>query len=454
MNKKLLSLALCALSFAACKHRHHDQNAGETTENNTENAAENKQPASKTTTNVAVTPAAGNLDFSFFLESSGSMFAYSGTTSSFRQVVYELLTRLPDSNSPKHALAYITDKVYPTNMNFQQFMQNPDPFAAAKTMGVKTTSSELNMMLQTVANTAAQGKVGVLVSDCVYSIAKGNAIAQLDGLKYTTKGIFQGKSSNLEVLILQMEGDYNGNYYDYTNKPSKFAGKRPYYIIVMAQKAKMAALLRNATYDAWQDFASLRGYKNHAHFTTTNENASTYFSVLPTTAKTGAFAIDRDLATGDCVKGIKDCDLRKSANLAFTVAMDLSGVFADEGFKTNSANYTLKGVDNFKIEKIVAIDGANVQSNDRHYLAKATHLVTISTTKLSVAQQSLALQLNAQLPAWIAASSTDNDVNTATDKSLHTKTFGLQHLVEGIHEAYHANGSSPAFFTVKVGVRK
>ena len=70
--KKILSFALCALSFAACKHRHHDQNASE----NTENTAENTQkPTTKPAANVAVTPAAGNLDFAFFLESSGSMFA-------------------------------------------------------------------------------------------------------------------------------------------------------------------------------------------------------------------------------------------------------------------------------------------------------------------------------------------------------------------------------------------
>jgi hypothetical protein len=450
--QNIFIFALAAISFTACKHRHHgDSNSETTAETPTETPQKNsaKQP-----TNVAVTPAAGNLDFAFFLESSGSMFAYSGVTSSFRQVVYELLTRLPDSNSPNHSLAYITDKVYPTNMNFQQFMQNADPFAAAKQMGVKSASSELNMMLQTVATSAAQGKVGVLVSDCVYSIAKGNAIAQLDGLKYTTKGIFQGKASNLEVLILQMEGDYNGNYYDYTDKPSKFAGKRPYYIIVMAQKDKMAALLRNASYNSWQNFASLQGYKNHAHFTTTNESASTYFSVLPTTNRIGTFSIDRDLATSDCVKGIKECDLRRSGSVAFTVALDLKGVFADDAFKTNPANYTLRGIDGFKINKIEALNGANVQPNDRHYLASATHFMTISTTKLSVQKQSLALQLNAQLPAWVAASSTDNDLNTATDKSLHSKTFGLQHLIEGIHEAFHAKGGSSAFFTVNIGVSK
>jgi hypothetical protein len=136
------------------------------------------------------------------------------------------------------------------------------------------------------------------------------------------------------------------------------------------------------------------------------------------------------------------------------VAVDLKSIFADDAFKTNAANYTLRGIDNFKIDKIQPYNGANVLGNDKHYLGTATHLITISSTKLSVAKQSIALQLNAQLPAWVAASSTNNDVNTATDKSLFAKTFGLQHLVEGIQEAFHANGSSPAFFTVNIGVEK
>jgi hypothetical protein len=146
--------------------------------------------------------------------------------------------------------------------------------------------------------------------------------------------------------------------------------------------------------------------------------------------------------------------LRRSGTVAFTVAVDLKSVFADDAFKTNPANYVLRGIDNFKIDKIQIYNGANVLGNDKHYLGSATHLITISTTKLSVAQQALALQLNAQLPAWVAASSTNNDVNTATDKNLFTKTFGLQHLVEGIQEAFHAKGGNPAFFTLDIGVEK
>ncbi|MEY4925750.1 MAG: hypothetical protein RI894_186, partial [Bacteroidota bacterium] len=299
---------------------------------------------------------------------------------------------------------------------------------------------------------AEKGKVGVLVSDCVYSLKGGSAANQLVALKPLITNIFKPKANDLEVLFLQLESGYTGNYYDYNNGKHPFSGKRPYYTIIIAQKAQMSALLHHQNYTAWQTYNTLKGYKNSAHFTATNANANTYFSVLPLTEKGGTWTFAP--TDPNCIKGIAGCNLMGGKKLQFAIVADMSNVYADETYKTTPSNFSIQGTDAFIIKKIARIDASNLQNNDKHYTQSATHIITVEAAKLTVASQDVKIQLNALLPEWVAESSNTDDRTTHIDKLAASQTFGLEPLMQGIYSAYHSQGSTPAFFTINVNVKK
>ncbi len=397
--------------------------------------------------------AAMPLEFSFFLEASGSMFGYATPTGAFRASLYELITRIPDSENPNHSLNFVTDKAYPFKGTLDNFIANADPYAPVKSdKKIPTGSSEFNDILKTAITEADNGKVSVLVSDCVYSLKTGSAANQLVALQPLITNIFKPKANDLEILVLQLESEYKGTYYDYNNAKHPFAGTRPYYTIIVAKKAQMSALLHHENYTAWQNYSTLKGYKNAAHFTATAANTGTYFSVLPLTNKGGTWAFEP--TDPNCIKGLTGCNLMGGKKLQFSVAVDMSNVYADETYKLTPANFKIQGIDNFIIKKIEKIGATNVQNNDKHYLQSATHIITLETAKLTVASQDLKIQLNAFLPEWVAESSNTDDRNTHTDATTATQTFGLEPLMQGMYAAYHSAGSTPAFFTVSVGVRK
>lgn len=419
----------------------------------TQNKSATGADAQKKSSTAQAINAAVPLQFSFFLEASGSMFGYGSPTSEFREAIYDLIARIPDSNEPVHTLNFVTDKAYPFEGTLNNFIANRDPYAPVKTnKKIPTNSSEFNEILKTALREAETDKVSVLVSDCVYSLKGGAAANQLVALKPLITNIFKPKVTDIELLVLQLESQYAGFYYDYNNGKHPFNGTRPYYVIVVAKKTQMAALLQHENYSAWQNFTTLKGYKNSAHFKATNAANSPYFSVLPLTGKDGVWSFQPE--DPNRIKGITDCNLMGRKKLKFTVALDLSDVYAEESYKTDRTNFSLAATDKFTISNIEKIGATNVQNNDKHYLQSATHLLTIEADKLTVANQDLSLQLNAVLPAWVAESSNENDLDTHTNKIAAAQTFGFEPLMRGIYTAYHSSGSNVAFFTVQIPIKK
>ncbi len=452
MKKYFFNIAVgtvIATTFAACNS--HPQKGA--------TAAEPAATTDKTTATAAPKMTKTPLQFAFFLESSGSMFGYGGGASSFKTALYDALTRVPEADGAAHSLAFVTDKAYPYKGSLSDFMRAADPFAPVKAdKSIKTASSELNDILKNIIATAQTGKVSVLVSDCIYSLDKANTANQLDGLKYSTKTLFQGVSSDLDVLVWQLAGDYNGTYYDYLNGKHPYKGTRPYYMVFIAKRGHINAILFDNKYAALRNTESLRGYKNKAHFTLTNPNTQSFYSVLNATGKQGAFQKDNDASSANYIHGLANCDARarNGSKFGMVVAADLSGIFADENYKTTAANYALQATDNFAIDKIVSLKKAtaDVQQNDKTYLGTATHLIYMSAAKLSVPKQTLNIQLKSQLPTWISESSTTDDRSLHASPDMTTKTFGLQHLLEGISEAYRPAGATTAYFTLPISIRK
>ena len=86
--------------------------------------------------------------------------------------------------------------------------------------------------------------------------------------------------------------------------------------------------------------------------------------------------------------GLKNVEAGKRDEVAqFSIAVDLSGVLVEESYKTNKSNYTIDADDDFLIEQITALD--DFSRSDKGYVGSATHLITVSTDKVSQKKQSL-----------------------------------------------------------------
>ena len=93
-------------------------------------------------------------------------------------------------------------------------------------------------MLKTVDDQNA----AVLISDFVFSPGKNvNAQDYLNNQGVGIKIDFAEKIKkfDLSAVIIQLESNFEGTYYDKTNKPIPFKGKRPYYIWIFGSNRRL-----------------------------------------------------------------------------------------------------------------------------------------------------------------------------------------------------------------------
>lgn len=396
------------------------------------------------------------INFSLYLESSGSMYPYTKKgNSAFKDAIYDLLTRIPEEAKNNDILSYVGDVIFPLKEDVQDFIQRQDLYAEAKANKAKinTSSTDINKIIELIFKEGNPNHLNIFVSDCIYSIKGKDASAALSRLKYATKDIFKRHTNNQSLLILQLESEYQGPYYPYSGGKINYNGKRPYYILVFGKNGVMEQFLTNPKYGELQDFSSLKGFKNYHLFTSANPS-NLHYSVLPTTAKAGSFKIDNAHANRKVVKGLRDVSVksRDERGLQFTIAVDLSKIMAENSYKTNPANYTISAADDFEISSIERL--ADYSNSDKRYIGTATHLMTIHSEKIVANKQVLKIALKKTLPKWILKAATEDDQAMGKDETLQSKTFGFNYMMEGIEEAFHPKGSMPAYFSVSIHLKK
>ena len=127
-------------------------------------------------------------------------------------------------------------------------------------------------------------------------------------------------------------------------------------------------------------------------------------------------------------------------------------MLVEESYKTSPKNYIIDGVDDFFLESVEALD--DYSKSDRRYVGDATHLLTISTEKITEKSQKLEIGLEKVLPSWIKKSATDDDRKMASDPKLRYKTFGIDYMMDGIDEGYNPKGKTSTYFNISINLKK
>lgn len=354
--------------------------------------------------------------FHIYVERSGSMTPYDSRDGdgSFRAAIMALQNNLPGTAT----IDSVGEKGY---TNFQQIFDQ-------------------------ILNRTNEDQVSVLVTDLIYSVKDMQGVnpqrvfSEIEGM---TNAVFKSEVKNKSMLVVRMMGSYNGPYYSYDNSVKPFAGRRPYYIIIVASNTNMVRLTHDATLRTFADMERMRGYDNMC-LMTANDIYKPYYSLLLSNRDVrGRFRPKRGQDTQiRSLTGVEPD--RNSGDIQLALAVDLSHLFIDQRYLTDVSNYEVKADDDVRIKEIRKIEKADMTPAEKKYLGTATHIFVLQAASIGHGQE-VEIKLLNRMPQWIGAASTDNDLTPDANT-----TFGLKYLLGGIYDSYNRNADDHYYFELEL----
>lgn len=381
-----------------------------------------------------------------YLENSASMDGYVSGVTEFETAIYNLLgdfkiSKVCDSlnlNYINNSIPFSKKNALPADI--QDFIEKLEP-STFRQKGGDRSVSDLKNIINTVLKTVNDRNAALLISDFVFSPGKSlNAQDYLNNQGVGIKIDFAEKIKefDLSAVIIQLESNFEGTYYDKTNKPIPFKGKRPYYIWIFGSNQQVSSILDKKILDNIKG-----GYLKRLVLQSEKEQSQPNYKIL-SSPKIGDFS-----RTELNNKIIADASLSKNNQnkgfFGFNLAVDFSNSVQDQSYFLDTTNYVLSNA-SYQLE-VEPISNKNDPS-----LSSFTHLVKLKTTDLR--NETLEIQVVGQTPNWVYNSSSIDDSNILNEISEQQKTFGLQYLIEGVSDAFYPKSSSNAITTFTITIKK
>ncbi len=381
-----------------------------------------------------------------YLENSASMDGYVTAVTEFETAIYNLLgdfkiSKVCDSlnlNYINNSIPFSKKNALPADI--QDFIEKLEP-STFRQKGGDRSVSDLKNIINTVLKTVNDKNAAVLISDFVFSPGKSvNAQDYLNNQGVGIKIDFAEKiqAFDLSAVIIQLESNFEGTYYDKTNNPIPFKGKRPYYIWIFGNNQQISEILDKKILHNIKG-----GYLNRLVLQSEKEQSQPNHKIL-SSPEIGDFS-----RTELDNKIIKDASLSKSNQnkgfFGFNLAVDFSNSIQDPSYFLDTTNYVISNP-SYRLE-VEPISNKNASS-----LSGFTHLIKVKTTDLR--NETLKIQVVGQTPNWVYNSSSIDDSNILNDISEQQKTFGLQYLIEGVSDAFYPKSSSNTITTFTITIKK
>ena len=381
-----------------------------------------------------------------YLENSASMDGYVTGVTEFETAIYNLLgdfkiSKVCDSlnlNYINNSIPFSKKNALPADI--QDFIEKLEP-STFRQKGGDRSVSDLKNIINTVLKTVNDQNASVLISDFVFSPGSDEDAQEYlnnQGVGIKIDFAEKIKDFDLSAVIIQLESNFNGTYYDKTNKPIPFKGKRPYYIWIFGSNQQISEILDKKILDNIKG-----GYLNRLVLQSEKEQSQPNYKIL-SSPKIGDFS-----RTELNNKIIADASLSKNNQnkgfFGFNVAVDFSKSIQDPSYFLDTTNYVLSNP-NYQLE-IEPISNKNDPS-----LSGFTHLIKLKTTDLR--NETLEIQVVGKTPNWVFNSSSIDDSNILNDISEQQKTLGLQYLIEGVSDAFYPKSSSNAITTFTITIKK
>lgn len=379
-----------------------------------------------------------------YLERSGSMVAYDtpGGRGELKAAVNNIINAAPSADSV--SIAIVNDSVWPYAGTIASFLQDRDIYGSTAGVG-NAAYTDFQLIFTTLLERLRPGHVSVLVSDLIYS-PRGTDGLSLDKLFNEATGIthaaFNGRG-DIDVVVHKMTGDYHGRYYPAMGGAFDYHGTRPFYIMVIAHRATLAAIEAIGGTTAAALLAP-RGAQGTYRFNRPTVDVDPV--ILPRhESNIGRWRIAR--GDGLALSGCQPDEA--TGNLTFTVAANLSNTGLDSIATLDAANYEVKSTGGFTLQ-VTPVTDDMITGNNHRYLEGRTHLLTLSGSPTAGADR-VVITLPDVMPQWIAASSAEADATPSLPRFADT-TMGLEPLLQGIYNAFHPRGATP-LVTLTVDLR-
>lgn len=420
-----------------------------------------------------------------FIENGGSMdgFVLGGVTD-FKEVIGKLLPQIKDQYSDSTGdnihIYFIHNSKDDSELIVEDiFEKDVTSYIEAIEMKWKEikrnqtrgNNTELNTLFRSILDSTEDNTISILISDCIYSIGRGEVENKLNAQKGITYDSFLNKLKNredLETMIIQMSSNFTGYYYPCTGDSHRYYinnERLNYYICIVGNHRDIDDFNDNIV-KFNKDRQSFKGFNNQHLFSRTQINP--YYSVLLYTKPQNVhFKAPREELTKDAVHSIVDIEtinkgsscrgrsISDSSNhFEFTIAIDLSSIDLENEYLLSTSNYYLSD-DNFKITDIRPIDRKIVNSADWKRISSKSPTHTITFRANSNIYSDVTIGLKRKKPNWITQSSTHND--TIRDTIIAGKTFALEYWFNGISDAYEYKNRDKkvdSYFEITIKIQK
>ena len=377
-----------------------------------------------------------------FMENSGSMNGYVTTNSQFKNALGHLITKA-DGFYAGTRLDFINQDIHHTAMcdDLDNFVLRLNP----QSMQVGNTgSTDINKIFKMILDHTSKDTVSVLVSDCMYDV--DNVGSLLSAAANSTTGTFmkairraQDNKREFGVIIMQMESLFQGTHYE-GNIGMPYYGKRPYYIIFMGDKDRLADL--NAHLELENTPTGMPGMR-HKYMLSSEKT----WELDNQTARvfTSGFTNARRIQPEHDGLNIHNFTTNhEQGKLNFAVGLGIEQLFADREYVLDSANY-----------EVLPAQYRLIDINDKAKFTECDFFrrpicVQIGTGNDSYAPE-ITLILKNNIPKWVSESSYNKHL---MGYPAPYKSYALYEMVEGIYGAFHnvKGGNDKDLFRLKIRV--
>ena len=200
-----------------------------------------------------------DLSLTVYFERSGSMVPYDsrGDGGQLKKAVNDLINHFPAGS--KVEINIVNDGIYPYQHTVDEFLKDRDIYQS--TAGVGNASyTDFQLIFNKILEAQRPGNVSVLVSDLIYSPEDTHGVSldkifnEENSLATRVFARYKGKS----VVVQQFMGDYSGKYYPYNGVPFEYKGKRPFYLVIIADNDVMDQLAQDKRYSGVLDAPTVR----------------------------------------------------------------------------------------------------------------------------------------------------------------------------------------------------
>lgn len=374
-------------------------------------------------------PAASLNEIHFFMETSASMNGYLKGGTEFKDVVAEVVTK---ANTIRPVTIWtISEQPNAYKGNPAQFVQElaTTPLASGR-------SSKLHTIFGQVAKKAGGNSIAILVTDAILSfpdeeIRRNPDINRTDASSVLKNNIYDEfvrmNRQGIGATVYAYRSAFNGTYYDYQNAKQKLAGEtRPFYIWVIGKQE-----LLNDFNQKMQDMLTSQPAKTLSFGT---GSALKKYELFFSLNKKGDWRANNGNVTELRARGGNPAE--------FAIGLDLSNLPAyaqtEEYMRKNliitAKDATLKLANVQKKEAVT--NTSRLSEREQRLLNQATHVLTFRIDNIFGDETAVSVRLPVRFDNWPEQWATMDD-RTATGRQ--NKTFALQHLMNGVKEAYQSS---------------